>query len=322
VKRKEGEEMDIFAFSDNPSLLAEILEGANELGAPSGGTTAAIIIGSESDAASAVSMGADKVYWLGEQGDRLIDDFVLTIVKLMTEQRPTALLIAATMQGKSVAGRIAAALDTVAIVNAKEIKEVDGSLQVSHMILGGSVLRVEKPRGDVLIATVGSGLFESAPANPSRIGETVVVEFIEPAVKITKLESKSKKSGGSNIMAAKRVVGVGRGFATKEDLRIAQELADALEGEVGYTRPVTEGDPPFAEGEPYIGVSGISIKPDLFISVGISGQTQHIVGMNESRVVVCVNKESSALMFRHSDYGIVGDLYEVLPAFTQALKRV
>lgn len=314
--------MNILVFSESPSLLAEMIGGAKELvTADGGGTAAAIMIGTESETASAFAMGADKVYWLGEQGDRMIDDYASSIAKLVQDENPAALLVGATIRGKSIAGRVAAKLDTTALVNAKEINNFNGKLQVHHMIFGGGAIRTEQPKDGLLIATVGPGVFSQTIAEPSRTGEIIPVEFFAPAVKITKLESKPKKSGGSNIASAKRVVGVGRGFAEKNDLSIARDLAAALGGEVGYTRPVTEGDPPFAEGEPYIGVTGISIKPDLYIAVGISGQTQHIIGINESRIVVCINKEPNALMFRHSDYGIIGDLYEVVPELTQALRR-
>lgn len=312
--------MNICTFSDNLSLLPEILSGARELAVGNNGSITAIIVGAESEAKSAVSMGADKVCWLGEAGNKLIDDYTPTIINLVKQQQPNVFLIAATVRGKAIAGRVAAALDTAAIVNAKEIKAVNGALQVSHMIYGGGAMRVEKPLGSILVVTVGPGLFNPVEADPSRSGEVVPVELIEPIAKITKLETKPKKTGSSNIGAAKRVVGVGKGFAEKEDLILARELADALGGEVGYTRPVTEGTPPFAEGEPYIGVSGISIKPDLYVAVGVSGQTQHVIGVNESRVIVCINNEPKALMFRYSDYGIVGDLYEVLPELTKALK--
>lgn len=90
---------------------------------------------------------------------------------------------------------------------------------------------------------------------------------------------------------------------------------------MGYTRPLIEGDPPIVPNEPYIGVSGIQIKPDLYLAVGISGQTQHIVGVNESKIVACINKDPNAPVFRHSDYGIVGDMNELLPALTRAVKK-
>lgn len=310
--------MNIFVFSESMTLMAEMLSKARELAG--NGSVAAIVIGSESQVQQAVAVGADKVYWLGEQGNWLVDDFVPSITQLIAEQKPGVLLVGATIRGKAVAGRVAASLDTATVANAKEIKPVDGSLLATRMIYGGGAVTVQRTVDNLLIVTAGPGMFTAAAADPSRGGEVVPVERIEPVVRIKKLESKLKKKSSSNIIAAKRVVGVGRGFAEKEDLELARELAGALCAELGYTRPVTEGTPPFAEGEPYIGVSGIQIKPDLYVAVGISGQTQHVIGVNESKVVVCINNEPKALMFRHSDYGIVGDLYDVLPELTKALK--
>lgn len=309
--------MNIFVFSDSMTLMAELLGGAREIAG--NGSVAAIVIGSESQTQEAIAGGADKVYWLGEQGNWLIDDFVPSIIKLLADQKPDVLLAGATMRGKAVAGRVAAAMDTVAIANAKEIKLVDGSLLVTRMIYGGGAVTNQRALGDMQLITIGPGMF-AASADLSRSAEVVPVERVEPLTKITKLESKPKRTGSSNIYAAKRVIGVGRGFAQRDDLQLARKLADALDAELGYTRPVTEGTPPIAEGEPYIGVSGIQIKPDLYLAVGVSGQTQHVIGVNEAKVIVCINSEPKALMFRHSDYGIVGDLYEVLPELTKALK--
>ena len=311
--------MNILVFSDNPSLLNDLLGGAHELAVANGGSASAIIIGPESATTKAIEKGADKVFWLGELEDKLMDDFVPTMVNLVNEQKPAALLIGATIRGKSIAARIAAALNTAVIVNAKEINVVDGVFQAKHMVFGGAVLRVEKPLGDILVATVGTGIFTPVSDAMSN-GNVETVSFVQPAIKINKLESKPKKSSASNIGAAKYVVGVGRGFAHQEDLALAKDLADVLGGEVGYTRPVTEGNPPFVEGAPYIGVSGIQLKPELYLAVGISGQTQHVVGINESDVIVSINNDPKALMFHYSDYGIVGDLYEVLPKLTQALR--
>ncbi len=312
--------MNIFVFSDSMALMVELLGGARELAG--NGSVAAIVIGSESQAQQAIAVGADVVYWLGEQGNWMVDDFVPTIAKILADQKPNVLIAGATIRGKAVVGRAAAALDTVAITNAKEIRSIDGSLLLSRMIYGGGAVTVQRATGDLLITTVGPGQFAAVAADQSRDGEIVPIERIEPVIKITKLESKPKQTGSSNIYAAKRVVAVGRGFAEKADLQLARELAAALDAELGYTRPVTEGTPPFAEGEPYIGVSGIQIKPDLYLAVGVSGQTQHVIGVNEAKIIVCINNEPKALMFRHSDYGIVGDLYEVLPELTKALKGV
>lgn len=122
-----------------------------------------------------------------------------------------------------------------------------------------------------------------------------------------------------NLAAAKRVVSAGRGFKAKEDLKLAEELATVIGAEIACSRPLAEGADWLAV-ERYIGVSGQHIAPDLYVAVGISGQIQHTVGMNDSKVVVAINNDAQAPMFAQADYGIVGDLYEVLPALTAAAK--
>ena len=121
-----------------------------------------------------------------------------------------------------------------------------------------------------------------------------------------------------NLAAARRVVSVGRGVAAQEDLALVDELAAALEAEVGCTRPVAEGSGWMAR-ERYIGVSGALLKPDLFVAVGLSGQIQHMVGANSAKTIVAVNKDKNAPVFKQCDYGIVADLYEVLPKLSAAL---
>lgn len=313
--------MDIFVFSDSQESPAELLAGATDLASESGGSVAAIMVGPESEVDKAAAQGAETVYWLGEPEDRMIDDYVPTIIRLIEEKNPAALLISATVRGRAVAGRVAAAFDTTAITGSKDIGVSGGILQATHMVLGGNVLSIDRACGDLLVATIGAGVFSQVENVQSR-GQVEAVPFVEPATGVTKLASRPKKSGGSDIATAKRVVGVGRGFAAKEDIALAKELADVLDGEVGYTRPVTEGNPPFVEGEPYIGVSGIQIRPELYIAAGVSGQTQHTVGVNDSKTIVCINSDPNSLMFRYSDYGIVGDLYEVLPVLTQTLKEL
>ena len=119
-----------------------------------------------------------------------------------------------------------------------------------------------------------------------------------------------------NLAAAKVVVGVGRGLEREENLSLARDLAAAIGGEVGCSRPVAEGEK-WMPRETYIGVSGVMIKPELYIACGISGQVQHMAGVNQSRVIVAINKDKSAPIFKQCDYGIVGDLSVVLPALTK-----
>lgn len=313
--------MNTYVFSDNRSLLPELLGGARQLVESTGGKTAAIIVGGDQDAADAISMGADHVYLITQPTDRPLDDAVPTIAEIVTKHEPDLILIGATRRGKAIAARLAAAIDTAAIVDIKGIEPDDGSVKARHMVFGGAAIQVEKSLGNVTVATVGQSQFTPETADPSHSGQVEAVEFVEPAVKVTKIESKPKPVSSVDLSTSKVVVCAGRGFQAKEDLSIAADLADTLDGDVGCTRPLTEGEEPFMEAERYIGVSGKTIKPDLYIGVGVSGQTQHTVGMLESKLVVAIDKNPNAPMFRQCDFGVVGDLYEVVPALTQALRK-
>lgn len=306
--------MKIYVFSENVSLTAELIGKAKEIDVNAEVTA---IVASPAEEMNAVSrMGVSQVFWLGETGGRLIDDFVPTIAELIKANDPDMFLVGATVCGKAVAARVAARLNTAAVVNAKAIT---ADKTVSHVIYGGGAVRTEAAKEGVLIATLTPGSADAAKAE-EKDAPVVNVAFIEPSCCAKIVERTPKKTGGTGILSAKRVVGVGRGFYNDEDLQYAKNLADELGAAVGYTRPVIELGLPSLEGEPYIGVSGIQLKPDLYVAVAVSGQTQHTVGINESRVIVCINNDAEAPMFKFSDYGIVGDYKEVLPALAAAIK--
>ncbi|WP_226963138.1 FAD-binding protein [Sutterella seckii] len=113
-------------------------------------------------------------------------------------------------------------------------------------------------------------------------------------------------------------VGVGRGIAKEADLALADALAKAIGAEVGCSRPIAEGEH-WMERERYIGVSGVLLKGDVYVALGISGQIQHMVGVNDCGTIIAVNKDKNAPIFNYCDYGIVGDIYKVLPELTKAL---
>ena len=130
----------------------------------------------------------------------------------------------------------------------------------------------------------------------------------------------SAGSTGVDIAAVTKLVSVGRGFRKQEDLKLAQDLAAAFNAELSCSRPVAE-DEHWLPIERYIGISGHTVKPELYLAVGISGQVQHVVGARESKIIVAVNNDEHAPIFEAADYGIVGDLYEVLPLLTAAVKK-
>jgi electron transfer flavoprotein alpha subunit len=314
-----AEKSEFWAFSEKPALLAELIAGASRLAAAQGGTAAALIVGSQADSERAFSLGAHKVYWLGEKGSHLVDDFVPTLAALAKDKQPAALLVGATKTGKAVAGRLAARLGITTLTDLKGIESAGGTFQVRHMIFGGGAVREEKPKGGLLLATAGLGIFEPLTVEAGKTGEVVKVDFLAPAWQVKVVGAKPKAASTVNLAAAKKVVCAGRGVGKQEDLAMLGELARLLEGEVGCTRPLAEGLD-WLPRERYIGVSGAFLKADLYLGIGVSGQVQHTVGVNDCRVIVAINKDEHAPIFEQADYGIAGDLYQVVPALIQALK--
>ena len=141
-----------------------------------------------------------------------------------------------------------------------------------------------------------------------------------PASKITAVNRIDKMAGSVNIEKAQVIVSVGRGIGSKENIEKVKPLAEAVHGEIAGSRPVCL-DYQWLSEDRQVGLSGKKVKPKLYIALGISGQIQHIAGMRTSRVVVAVNKDKSAPIFEEADYGIVGDLFQIVPKLVSALKQ-
>jgi electron transfer flavoprotein alpha subunit len=308
-------------FSEKPALLYELIAGARALVDHSGGRIIALVLGPRALAQQAIARGADGVFWLGELAeDAIVDNYVPTIARLFDNQRPSALLVGSTRQGKAVAGRLAARFGVTALTDVLQFLFEGGQVQARHMIFGGGALRVDQPLKGPLLATVGPGVFQPAVPDAGRSGEISEVPFIQPAWRARLRERKTRPAAKVNLRGAKRVVCAGRGLARQEDLALVNELADCLSAEVACTRPLAEGLD-WLPRERYIGISGATVRPDLYLGVGVSGQVQHLIGMSDARLVVAINKDPSAPIFQQSDYGIAGDLYEVVPALIKAIKE-
>ena len=204
------------------------------------------------------------------------------------------------------AGAVAARLGAPYLHGLKKIGQ--GSAELSRF--GGITL--ETVSFDTVVAVLDGG---AAPEGEAPAAETASGEYYEATV--TGQDKVDVSS--ANLGSAKRIVAAGRGFKAEEDLKLAEELAAAIGAELACSRPLAEGAD-WMSADRYVGVSGQSVAPDLYIAVGISGQIQHTVGMVDSKVVVAVNNDDKAPIFEGADYGIVADLYEALPAIVEAAK--
>ncbi|RLP11532.1 electron transfer flavoprotein subunit alpha/FixB family protein [Propionibacterium australiense] len=160
-----------------------------------------------------------------------------------------------------------------------------------------------------------------APGGAEISGQQVAtVSSTTPAPLAARITAETTKADTASVdlSSAQRIVAVGRGFRTEADLKLARDLAAALDAELACSRPVAEGVG-WMPKESYVGVSGQSVKPDLYVAVGISGQLQHMAGARDAKTIVAINDDKDAPIFGYADYGVIGDLYEVLPALTAAL---
>lgn len=307
-------------------VMSETSEGYAALcamGHALGECVEAVWIGGQESAQAIRDKGADSVLLAVQPEGCLLEECVDTVVHAACEERPDAILLTTSKRMRLVAARIAASAHTRVINDATRVWLDDRDvLLAEHMVFGGSACSVERATSGVsAVVLVSEGLLLSEPLEAEG-GQVATLTELSPSVSasgLRLLDKKVRSVESVNLVAAHRVVSVGRGIEKAEDLQIISGLAEALEAEVGCTRPIAEGSN-WMSRERYIGVSGAMLKPDLFVAVGLSGQVQHMVGANSAKTIVAINKDKNAPVFRQADYGIVGDLYEVVPKLTAELK--
>jgi electron transfer flavoprotein alpha subunit len=306
----------IWVFSDMASRYPELLAAAASLGSEIN----ALIIGSDEAAAKTLNQGAGSVTLLPADDSRMVEDYVPTIAKCVTDGgTPAVVLISATKRGKAVAAKLGVALNAGVVNEVTSLKLADGVV-VTHVVLGGLARGTEKVTSPVAVITMGNGAFEPLPEDASRTGSVTKAEFVEPPFRIKCVERRAKQASSVDLAKAHRIVSVGRGLKAQADLAMVRELASALDAEVGCSRPIAEGEN-WLERERYVGITGVQVKADVYLALGISGQIQHMVGANGSKTIFAVNKDKNAPIFQFADYGLVGDIYKVVPAMTALLKK-
>jgi electron transfer flavoprotein alpha subunit len=307
---------DVWIIADDQSALEQLCGGARQFGAQ----VSVVLFGDKKQAEEAIASGADRVYMFGQPGySGIIETYSKSIAELLRAEKANLVMVYSSVRGKLMAGRIASQLATSALSNISELTVKDGSIIVKHMVYGGTAIRTEKALSDTVVVTVGTGIFDAMPKDSTRQGKITEISPDIDNAGIRVLEIRPKHGESVNLKAAKRVVGVGRGFTAKEDLKMAEELASLIGAEVACSRPIAEGEK-WMDKERYIGVSGIILKPDIYVSLGISGQIQHMVGINQARTLVAINKDKNAPVFKQADIGFVGDIYKVLPQIIAKMK--
>jgi electron transfer flavoprotein alpha subunit len=318
------EKRDIWVFSEQPQLAFELLWKGSALSKELGSELVAFAI-TASGADDYIKRGADKVLLVNNPilGEFQVDTYTDALSALANEHKPEAILIGATRNGLELAPRLAERLKTGCVTEVTKI-ELDADkkfLLMDRVSMGGNLVETHISRSKPQIATVPKGLFSQNSHDTSRKGQIVTAEpkIKPPATKL--LEKKPKEAKGVKLSDASVIVSFGRGVRKKEDMAIVEKFAEAVGGVIGCSRPIAE-DLGWLPEEQYIGLSGQKVNPKLYFACGISGQIQHLTGIRNSKVIVSINNDPKAPIFEFSDYSIVGDLYEILPTLTDAVKQL
>jgi electron transfer flavoprotein alpha subunit len=297
-------------------VTSELITAARVLGEP-----AAVVVGKPGTAAPLVdglkSAGAAKIYVAESDAaeNYLLTPVVDVLASLAESATPAAVLLAASADGKEIAGRLAARIGSGLLV---DVVEVQAGPKAIHSIFGGAFTVEAQANGDTPVITVRAGAVDAEPADGA--GEQVSAEVPEPAENAAKVTSREPAVAGDRpeLTEATIVVSGGRGVGSAENFSVVEQLADSLGAAVGASRAAVDSG--YYPGQFQVGQTGKTVSPQLYIALGISGAIQHRAGMQTSKTIIAVNKDEEAPIFEIADYGVVGDLFKVAPQLTEAVK--
>ena len=335
--------LDQFKGTVQPAAW-EVLGVGRSLADQMGGEVTALVVGagSEQVANQAFSYGADQVLYADDASlqDYLPEPYASLITKVAKDQDPQVILFPTTSRGRELAGMIAVDLDTGVLADITGLEVDDGKVVATRPIYAGKLLAISEVESSPQIITTRGRAFEKPVPDESRSGTPQKVEAVMPADQIaSKVVEYAESGGGVSLTDAGVVVSGGRGVSINPDLEppagmdekeaeiwraqqgfeLVRELAEVLGGAVGASRAAVDAG--YIPYEHQVGQTGKVVNPDLYVACGISGAIQHLAGMRNSKVIVAINKDPEAPIFKLARFGVVGDLYKILPPLTEALRE-
>ncbi len=254
---------------------------------------------------------ADKAYDVELPEGEAAENAVAGVQAVYDAEQPDVVLIEPTPRNKILGGMVAAKAGASVI---SDVASFDGDT-VTNMYFGGLAEMKQKATG-AKFYTVAATAFQPGEATGTDTVETIA--YTAPAKALVLKGTKEVPREGADLTKCDVVIGAGRGFAEEADLQMARDLAAKVGGELGCSRPLAE-NVDWMPRNLYIGVSGLNLAPKAYFALGISGQMQHMVGVTNAETIIAVNKDQNAPIFKQADYGIVGDLYKVIPALIEKL---
>lgn len=275
-------------------------------------------------AAGLAQYGADKV-WVAEDprlDSYTTDAYVSVTAELVKSGDPAVLLMGASVQGKDFSGRLSARLDVGMAQDCTVFKIQDGNLVATRPIYAGKAYAtVTFENSWPQMATARPNVMAVNEPDASRSAEIVNAAFSldDAEMKTRVVEVMRDESGKPDLTEAERIVSGGRGMKGPENYKILEDLAELLHGTVGASRAAVDAG--WRPQTDQVGQTGKVVSPNLYVACGISGAIQHLAGMGTSKVIVAINKDPDAPIFQKADYGVVADLFDVVPALTEEVKK-
>ncbi|WP_433827031.1 electron transfer flavoprotein subunit alpha/FixB family protein [Actinoplanes sp. CA-015351] len=282
------------------------------------GSVSAVVFG-EADTAKLAEYGAEKIYTASGEDVQgyLVAPKATVVAELVKQVQPAAVLLGSTQEGKEIAARLAIKLDNGLLTDAVSV-EADGT--ATQVVFAGSTIVKSKVTKGLPIVTIrpNSVTPEAAPASPSTEALTVSAS---DADKLTKVVERVAEQKGSRpeLTEASIVVSGGRGVGNADNFKLVEELADLLGGAVGASRAAVDSG--YYPHQFQVGQTGKTVSPQLYVALGISGAIQHRAGMQTSKTIVAVNKDAEAPIFELADFGVVGDLFKVVPQAADEVRK-
>jgi electron transfer flavoprotein alpha subunit len=309
----------ILVWSEQPALALELLGQARRLADARGAEVTLCTCGEVAPAEleAFAAHGADVVATATECSADAAR-CAAALGAAISQAQPSLVLIGASKLGMDVAPRVAERNGAAYAAWAVDVgfDETSGDITADCMLYAGTGLATYRFQREMTVLTSAPGAFE-ADRRPGRVARLETLTPGDESCVVEVLSTRSKSSDGARLEEAKAVVDIGRGVKESDDLAQSRALAGLLEGQLGCSRPVSSDRDWLPE---WLGLSGAKIKPELCLTLGISGAIQHIVGIRDSRVVVAVNNDEDAAIFTQADIGVVADLTEFVPVLIERLK--
>ncbi|MFC1854006.1 electron transfer flavoprotein subunit alpha/FixB family protein [candidate division CSSED10-310 bacterium] len=303
----------------------ELIGAGKEIAEKIGGTVETVLIGSnvEGLAEKLGHAGAQKVYVVehDELAQYSAEGYTKAISDITAQVKPAVILIGASALGKDLTGRLAATLGVGAASDSTAIEvDADNRLLVTRPMYAGRVLAKIAFNNDPQVVSIRPNTFKALPEDTSLKADVEKVAVEPGTIRAKVKEIIEKAAGKKELTEADVVVAGGRGLKGPENFKMLDELAEQLDAAVGASRAVVDAG--WIEHDQQVGQTGKVVSPKLYIAAGISGAIQHLAGMMSSKVIVAINKDADAPIFKIADYGVVDDLFKVVPLLKDEIEKM